>query len=68
MSETQDAKYDPVRSFRMSGSRWEKARRRAKYEGYSMSHIITTLVDGYAAGAISMPKTKVVYREKKEEG
>lgn len=51
----------PVRSVRVGNELWEKARRRADYEGLTMSGVLYAMVEGYAAGLLDMPKTQVVY-------
>lgn len=52
---------DPVRSVRISDATWNKARRRADYEKVTMSHVLLTLVEGYAEGYMDLPKIQVTY-------
>ena len=54
---------DPVRSVRCSDLVWEKARRRATFEGVTMSHVLLTIIEGYAAGMIDLPRVTVQYRQ-----
>jgi hypothetical protein len=49
------------RSVRVSDEAWEKARRRAQYEGVTMSRMVALIVEGYGAGLIDLPKTTVTY-------
>lgn len=52
----------PVRSVRVPEEAWEKARRRANYEGLTMSNVIAQIVDGYAAGLLDLPKHVITYQ------
>lgn len=60
-------KYDPVRSARIDNVTWNKAKRRASYEGVTMSHVMFTLVEGYANGMIDMPRVQKIYQRPKVE-
>lgn len=51
----------PVRSVRVTDEVWEAARRRAAYEGVTMSHVVNQIVEGYSRGLIDMPKVVVTY-------
>lgn len=54
---------DPVRSVRVSDAVWETARRRATYEGVTMSHVMLTFVEGYAKGLVDLPRVTVQYAQ-----
>lgn len=54
-------KADPVRSVRVSDALWEKARRRADMDGVTMSHVLHTIIAGYAEGYVDLPKVRVTY-------
>jgi hypothetical protein len=51
----------PVRSVRISDELWERAQRRAAYEGVTMSKVLYQIVEGYAAGLVNLPKVQVSY-------
>lgn len=51
-----------TRSYRVGQVHFDKARRRAASEGFSMSAAVGELVAGYAAGVYDLP-TKRVTRE-----
>jgi len=51
----------PVRSVRVADDLWEKARRRATYEGVTMSQVLYDFVDGYARGLVDRPRVEVVF-------
>jgi len=51
----------PVRSVRVSDEVWEKAKRRATFEGVTMSRVLAVVVEGYADGYIDLPTVKMVY-------
>jgi hypothetical protein len=53
----------PVRSVRVSDAIWEKAKRRASYEGVNMSHVIHAIIEGYAEGLVNLPRVQVTYRQ-----
>ncbi len=55
------ARPDPVRSVRVSEAVWESARRRATYEGVTMSHVMLSFVEGYAKGLVDLPRVTVQY-------
>lgn len=50
-----------IRSVRTSEKWWVKAQRRAKKEGTTMSNVVAELVEGYANGMFSLPRTEKVY-------
>lgn len=54
-------KYDPVRTARISDKIWLKARARARKDNVTMSTVINRLVEGYAKGAITLPRVQMVY-------
>jgi hypothetical protein len=56
-------KSDPGRTFRCSEVMWERAKRRAAVEGTTMSDVARQLVEGYANGALSLPKITKAYRD-----
>lgn len=60
------ARPDPVRSVRVSEAVWDAARRRATYEGVTMSHVMLTFVEGYARGLVDMPRVTVQYSPPKQ--
>lgn len=45
-----------VHSIRCPDRAWNTARRRAEAEGYKISGVVTTLLEGYAAGVLHMPE------------
>lgn len=53
---------DPVRSVRVSDETWAMAQRRAQYEGVTMSHVMLTIVEGYAKGLLDLPRVQVIYK------
>jgi len=55
------AKEDPVRSVRISDDLWIPARRRAEREGVTMSHVLVSIVEGYANKALDLPRVQVHY-------
>jgi hypothetical protein len=61
------SRYDPVRSVRVSDATWEAARRRALYEGVTMSHVLLTILEGYSKGLIDLPRVTVSYRPPKDD-
>jgi hypothetical protein len=56
-------RYDPARSVRISDEVWEKAKRRAAYEGVTVSHVMALLCQGYAEGRVNMPVVTVSYAQ-----
>lgn len=54
-------KEDPVRSVRISDDLWIPARRRAEREGVTMSHVLVSIVEGYANKALDLPRVQVHY-------
>lgn len=55
----------PARSLRVSDETWDTARRRAEYEGHTVSSAAALLLEGYAKGLINLPKVQVVYETPK---
>lgn len=51
-----------VHSIRVPDRAWMAARRRAEAEGFRISHVTATLLEGYASGALHMPEIKRVFR------
>jgi hypothetical protein len=51
----------PVRSARISDDVWDKAQRRATYEGVTMSQVIHEFVDGYGSNLVDLPKVEVTF-------
>lgn len=45
----------PPRSMRISDEVWERSKTRASYEGFTVSHVIYTLLEGYSKGLINVP-------------
>lgn len=58
----------PARSIRVSDETWERAKRRATYDGVTISHVGATLIEGYAQGLIDLPKTQVVFQPTRQGG
>lgn len=54
----------PPRSIRIPDETWEPGKRRAKQEGYTISHVIALFVEGYASGHLDAPQTKTIYAKK----
>lgn len=54
-------KYDPPRSVRVSDELWERARRRAIFEGVNISQVVALLVEGYGNGQLDLPEVRKVY-------
>lgn len=52
---------NPVRSVRVDDPTWEKATRRAAFEGVTMSEVLALFIKGYGDGLINAPRTQVVY-------
>jgi len=50
-----------VRSVRVDDTLWEKARRRATYEGVTMSQVLYEFTKGYADGLLNRPVITAVY-------
>jgi len=57
----------PARSVRISDEVWDKARHRAAFEGVTVSHVIFSLLEGYAKGLLNLPKVQVQYQQPKDE-
>lgn len=57
----------PVRSLRCSDEVWDAARRRAAYEGVTISHVLNLMVEGYAQGLLDMPRVRVMYQPPREK-
>jgi hypothetical protein len=55
------SKEDPVRSVRISDEAWAAARNRANREGVTISHVLSTIIDGYGSGQLDLPKVNVDY-------
>jgi hypothetical protein len=55
----------PVRSVRVDDELWEKAKRRATFEGVTMSQVLWEFTKGYADGGLNRPITQVVYTQPK---
>lgn len=47
---------DPPRSVRVSDKVWNRAKAKAKAQGYTSSFVIQTLLDAYGQGEIEMPR------------
>lgn len=58
----------PARSIRCSDEAWEPAKRRANYEGVTMSNMAAQLIEGYGKGLIDLPKVQRVYQPTREPG
>lgn len=56
----------PVRSVRVPEDVWQSAKRRATYEGVTMSHVLASIVEGYAQGLLDLPKITVSYSSPKD--
>lgn len=54
-------KYSRVRSVRVEDDIWEKAQRRAEFDGVAMTHVVGMLIEGYATGQLKLPKVQLVY-------
>lgn len=50
-----------MRSVRISDDLWIPARRRAEREGVTMSHVLVSIVEGYANKALDLPRVLVHY-------
>lgn len=57
----------PVRSVRVSDEVWEAAKRRAAYEGVTMSTVLVEFAEGYAKGLVDRPKVTVTYSPPRAE-
>jgi hypothetical protein len=57
----------PARSVRVADEPWDRARRRANYEGVTMSNMVAQLVDGYGKGLIDLPKVQISYTPTRTE-
>jgi len=58
----------PVRSLRIEDALWERARKRATLENVTMSQVLLAFVQGYAAGAISLPRMQPIYTQPVQQG
>jgi hypothetical protein len=47
----------------VSNEVWEKAKRRATYEGVTISHVLALIAEGYAAGLLDLPRVQVTYTQ-----
>lgn len=56
----------PARSVRVSDEAWAKAKRRASFEGLTVSNAVAQLVEGYGEGLIDPPKVQKVYPQRKD--
>lgn len=54
----------PTRTARIGDPVWMKAQKRAAKDGVSMSQLMSTLVEGYAEGKISLPRVELVYGDR----
>lgn len=52
---------NPARSVRVDDTTWNKAVRRADYEGTTISTVVQLFVRGYGEGLINPPKVQLVY-------
>jgi hypothetical protein len=52
---------NPVRSVRVDNPTWDKAVRRARSEGTTMSAVLLLFTKGYASGLINAPRTQLVF-------
>jgi len=62
------SKEDKVRSVRISDEVWARARNRAAREGVTISHVLLSIVEGYGAGAVDLPKVSVSYSGRTPSG
>jgi hypothetical protein len=53
---------DPVRSVRISDEVWAGVRTRAQREGVTMSYVLLSIAEGYAAGEVDLPQVVRSYR------
>ena len=51
----------PSRSIRVGNEEWDRARRRANFEGLTLSNVAAQLIDGYGKGLINLPTVQKVY-------
>lgn len=58
----------PVRTVRVDKPTWEKATRRAKLEGMTMSAVLLAFVEGYGQGKINLPLVQLVYEPQQALG
>jgi len=61
------APHNPTRSIRVPDDVWERAKRRARHEGVSISKVCQMIVTGYAQGLIDLPKVTVHYENVTKE-
>jgi hypothetical protein len=57
----------PVYSVRVPRVAWEKAKRRAAYEGITVSAAAALFVEGYGEGFLDLPKITRTYTQPREE-
>ena len=57
----------PARSVRVPEDAWGGAKRRAAYEGTTISNVVVLLLDGYAKGLLNLPKVTVQYEQPKPD-
>lgn len=54
----------PARSIRIPDEIWEKAKWRAGTKDHvTLSHVIYTLLEGYALGKVHLPRVEVIYEQ-----
>lgn len=56
-----ESKYAPTRSIRIDTEVWDRAKRRARSEGVTISRVLSLLTEGYAKGMINLPRIQIVY-------
>lgn len=61
MARARRATENPARSIRVDTPTWEKAIRRAEYEGTTVSAIVQMFVKGYGDGLVNPPQVHIVY-------
>lgn len=57
------APVSPVRSVRVDNATWDKAVRRANFEGTTMSAVLLLFTEGYADGLVNPPRIQKVYSQ-----
>ena len=53
-------------SIRVPDNRWTAARARAAREGVRISHVVNEFLEGYARGAINLPRVVTTYEASPE--
>lgn len=53
----------PARSVRVGDDVWLKAKKRAEFDGVTISHVIYVLLEGYAKGYLNLPQVEVRYSQ-----